>query len=258
MADTKISDLNANTAPVSSDLLVMVDDPGGTPATQKVTFGNAAAAMVPMAIVAAAAKATPVDADSIGIVDSEASNVLKETTFTQLKAFLKTYFDTLYTTAAAAIAAVKAGYVLDENASIGLDPAGSADGKFTGITITGTAGYTQAFGDLVYKDPTDSRWEAVDVNAAAGADGDARGTLAMVVSAGTDGTACTLLLYGAIRADAKFPALTINGPVYASETAGEVTQTQPATTDAVIRVVGFALTADEILFQPSALYLTPA
>lgn len=42
------------------------------------------------------AKATPVDADSIMIVDSAASNVGKKTTFTQLKAFLKTYLDTLY------------------------------------------------------------------------------------------------------------------------------------------------------------------
>lgn len=46
---------------------------------------------------AASSKATPVDADSFPIVDSEASNVIKRLTFTNLKAFLKTYFDTLYT-----------------------------------------------------------------------------------------------------------------------------------------------------------------
>lgn len=44
------------------------------------------------------AKATPVDADSIMIVDSAASNVGKKTTFTQIKAFLKTYFDGIYGT----------------------------------------------------------------------------------------------------------------------------------------------------------------
>lgn len=93
--------------------------------------------------------------------------------------------------------------ILQENASIALDPAGSADGKYTGTTITGTAGYTQAFGDLVYLDPTDSRWEAADANAAAGADGDSRGMLGMVVVAGTDGTACTILLNGIIM-DAAF------------------------------------------------------
>lgn len=139
---------------------------------------------------------------------------------------------------------------LAENTSIALDPAGSADGKYTGITITATAGYTQAFGDLVYLDPTDSRWEAADANSAAGADGDARGMLGMVVVAGTDGASCTILLQGIIRADAKFPTFTINNPIYVSETAAAVTQTQPTTTDAVIRIVGAAITADEMWFNP--------
>lgn len=42
-------------------------------------------------------KTTPVDADSISIVDSAASNVQKKVSLTNFKAFLKTYFDTLYT-----------------------------------------------------------------------------------------------------------------------------------------------------------------
>lgn len=145
---------------------------------------------------------------------------------------------------------------LAENTSIALDPAGSADGKYTGITVTGTSGYSQAFGDLVYLDPTDSRWEAVDANSASGADGDARGMLGMVVSTGTDGNACTILLNGIIRADAKFPTFTINNPIYASETAGSVTQTQPTTTDVVIRIVGSALTADEMYFNPDWAWVT--
>jgi hypothetical protein len=122
--------------------------------------------------------------------------------------------------------------------------------------MTATAGYTQAFGDLVYLDPTDSRWEQCDANSAAGADGDSRGIIGIVVSAGTDGTSCTILLQGIIRADAKFPTFTINNPVYVSETAGAVTQTQPTTTDVVIRVVGFALTADEMYFCPGPMYIT--
>lgn len=146
--------------------------------------------------------------------------------------------------------------LLAEGASIGLDPALSTDGTWSGTTMTATAGYTQSFGDLVYLDPTDSRWEAVDANSAAGADGDARGILAMVVVPGTDGTACTLLLNGVIRADAKFPSFTANNPIYVSETAGSVTQTQPVTTDAVIRVVGQAITADAMYFNPSPDYIT--
>jgi hypothetical protein len=40
MADSKITDLTENSAPVSTDLLPMVDDPAGTAATQKITFAN--------------------------------------------------------------------------------------------------------------------------------------------------------------------------------------------------------------------------
>lgn len=47
-------------------------------------------------IVGVADKATPVDADSIALVDSAAASVLKETTWSNIKATLKTYFDTLY------------------------------------------------------------------------------------------------------------------------------------------------------------------
>ncbi len=136
---------------------------------------------------------------------------------------------------------------LSENTSIALDPAGSADGKYTGITVTGVAGYTQAFGDLVYLAAADSRWEAADADSATTGDR----LLAMVVSAGTDGNACTLLLKGIIRADAKFPALTIGSAVYVGEAAGEIQVAIPTGADNVIRRVGYALTADSIYFNPS-------
>lgn len=145
---------------------------------------------------------------------------------------------------------------LSEGGSIALDPAGSADGAYSGITVTGISGYTQAFGDVVYLDPTDSRWEACDANSAAGADGDSRGNVGMVVVTGTDGNACTILLTGIIRADANFATLTVNNPVYISETAGDITQTQPTTTDVVIRIIGAALTADEIYFRPDWTWTT--
>jgi hypothetical protein len=44
----------------------------------------------------ATAKTTPIDADTMPLIDSAASNVLKKVTWANIKATLKTYFDTLY------------------------------------------------------------------------------------------------------------------------------------------------------------------
>lgn len=128
------------------------------------------------------------------------------------------------------------------------DTGGIDYGKYTGITVTGVAGYAQAFGDLVYLSSVDSRWELADADAATTAD---RMLAMVVVAGGSDGAACTLLLQGIIRADAKFPALTIGSPVYVGETAGAIQVAIPTGADNVIRRVGYAMTADEIYFNPS-------
>jgi len=72
-----------------------------------------------------------------------------------------------------------------------------------------------------------------------------------VLAAASDGDATTVLLQGIVRADTAFPTFTINGGIFISETAGDVTQTSPTTEDAVVRYLGAALTADEIYFNPS-------
>lgn len=55
---------------------------------------------------AATAKTTPVDADTLAINDSAASNALKKVTWANVKATLKTYFDTLYQPLAAKLTAL--------------------------------------------------------------------------------------------------------------------------------------------------------
>jgi hypothetical protein len=45
----------------------------------------------------APAKGTPIDADKFMLQDTAANNALSVITYAQMKAALKTYFDTLYT-----------------------------------------------------------------------------------------------------------------------------------------------------------------
>lgn len=144
---------------------------------------------------------------------------------------------------------------LAEEANIALDPAGSADEKWTGITIDGTAGATLAVGDLCYLDVTAGEWLLADADAANTA-GDV--ILGLCVLAGGDGQATKILLLGTMRS-AAFPAsIALGAPVYVSTTAGDITATQPTGTDDVIRVVGWAITAEPntIFFCPSTCYIT--
>ena len=73
-------------------------DPTDLSATQVRTIINVAngADVTGTAITALAAKTTPVDADSVVITDSAASDVPKRVTGTNWKAYMKTYLDTLY------------------------------------------------------------------------------------------------------------------------------------------------------------------
>lgn len=219
-----------------------------TPAETTTTIGSL--------INGATGKTTPVDADTMPIIDTEASNVLKKLTFTNLKAFLKTYFDTLYQAVGSYVTA--AGFTLTgeidlgENAGLVLDAALSADGKYSGIVEAGTAGATLVFGDLCYLNNDDSRWELVDANLSDGYDK----KLGMcVLAAGADGNATKMLLFGKINAASNFPALTVGAPVYMAETAGDIVVAQPTTADVAIRIMGFGNTADELFFNPSPDYI---
>ncbi len=92
MADTPLMDLDELVAPDKDDLGYIVSDPDGTPGDNKVTLAN----MIASPINSSDAKTTPVDADSVGLVDSADSSLLKKFTWANIKATLKTYFDSLY------------------------------------------------------------------------------------------------------------------------------------------------------------------
>lgn len=61
------------------------------------------AANVGSSIHGATAKTTPVDADTLPLIDSAAANVLKKLSWANIKATLKTYFDTLYASLSGAV-----------------------------------------------------------------------------------------------------------------------------------------------------------
>ena len=137
---------------------------------------------------------------------------------------------------------------------IQLDPTLSADGTWSGITETGTAGTALVFGDLCHFTAASSRWDLALANTAT----TSKGLLGMCVLAATAGSEATeVLLYGKIRADAKFPNLPIGDPVFISAgTVGVVAGTASSgTSDYVVRIVGHGKTANVLVFQPDNTYI---
>jgi hypothetical protein len=128
-----------------------------------------------------------------------------------------------------------------------------ADGVYSGITIVGVAGTTLAFGDLVYLQTADSRWELASADNAATGHNFKLGMC--VLAAASDGSATVILLNGNIRADAVFPTLTVGAPVYMGTTAGDIQTTAPSGTTDIVRIVGYGNTANELYFNPSNDYI---
>ena len=143
---------------------------------------------------------------------------------------------------------------MPENVSLKLDPALSADTKWSGITEDGTAGTAGlAYGYCYYLAST-GKWEKTNATAAS----TSAGKLGMCVGAAAADATGTLLMYGKIRADDEFPTFTVGGDVFLSAaTAGILTSTAPSgTTDFVVRSIGSATTGDSLFFKPDNVYGT--
>jgi len=138
---------------------------------------------------------------------------------------------------------------LGENTAVALDPAGSADEKWSGITVSGTAGATLAIGDLCYL-ASSWKWLLADADAATTSGSVALG---LCILAGNDTQATNMLLLGTMRS-AAFPASITGGvQLYVSQTAGDMTTTIPTGADVVVRVCGWA-----ILTEPNTVYFNPS
>ena len=105
--------------------------------------------------------------------------------------------------------------------------------------------------DCVYLDSTPD-WNLTDADAESTA-GDVM--LGLALEAGTATNPMNVLLQGFARDDTW--AWTIGGAVYLdTTTAGGLTQTAPSGTGDVVRIVGYAISADAIYFNPDNTFIT--
>lgn len=117
-----------------------------------------------------------------------------------------------------------------------------ADLQYDGVTASMPVGEGVAFGDLLYMKSDGKLWKA-DANSDTTAP-------AMVIATATAlaDTITTVLLVGFIRNNSW--SLTVGGKVYASGTAGGVTQTAPNSTNDIVQIIGIAFDAHRFYFSP--------
>ena len=125
-----------------------------------------------------------------------------------------------------------------------------ADSKCSGTTATFTAGEALAIGEVCYLKSDGKMWKAVATAAATSR------CVAMVVSgAGSADATGVFLLRGFLQSQATFPTYTVGGVLYtpeAEESSQNVPeQTAPASDGDFVQVIGYAVTADIVYFDPS-------
>ena len=123
----------------------------------------------------------------------------------------------------------------------------NADGVAWGIITTGTCGETLASKDTVYYKGADGRWWKAkgDASATSGPV-----TLALVLSGGAAGAACTILIWGTYGSTGW--GLTKGSFYYVSTaTGGAITTTAPSTSGHQVRAVGQAIETTVLFFHPS-------
>ena len=125
----------------------------------------------------------------------------------------------------------------------------TANGPQTSILASG---YSSTIMDLVYLGSS-SKWLEADADAT----GTSINLLGIALEAKTDTQAMNVALPGSFVRDDSW-SWTPGVPLYVSGTLGAITATKPTGSGAVVRTVGFAVTADVIFFNPSSDYVTLA
>jgi hypothetical protein len=116
-----------------------------------------------------------------------------------------------------------------------------SNGDWYGEAISITTGASTR--GSVYYLSSSTTWLLTDADFAA----NSRNLLGIAVSA--DGFDIGVMIRGYMKNTAW--SFTIGAPVYLSVTPGGLSSTQPTATGDIVRVVGYAIAADEIYFNPS-------
>lgn len=259
MADSKLTALTALTSASTDDLLYIVDDPGGTPASKKITFDNVQGSLTK---VGKTSVTQPATSSTLAVADGKtltASNTLTlagtdstTITFQGTDTYVgRTTTDTL-TNKTLTAPTVGGAAVLSAAATVSLTVP-SADATATGpCTSSFNSGFSStAVGDLLILDSS-ATWQKADANTASLYNG----MLGIALSVAASAAAVKVALPGSF-VEVDTWNWTVGSPIYMSETAGAMTQTAPTTTDSATRVVGYAVHADKIFFFPSGVdYVT--
>jgi hypothetical protein len=160
MADKKISELDALTTPLDTDVMPIVDN-SGTPTTKKTLWSSikttlkayfdtlypAETATTIGAAIGGADNATPNDTDFVA-TSLTAGGILKKITWTNVKAFLKTYFDSIYQAAL--------GFTAENSANKKTTLTDDSDAYYPSQKAVKTAVDAKAAKDILINTQTDS------------------------------------------------------------------------------------------------------
>jgi len=135
--------------------------------------------------------------------------------------------------------------------SIQLDPTPTSDHTWNGEIATMTAGESVVIGDVCYL-KSDGKFWKVDADAEA----TTKGFLVMATTSISADATGIFLLNGFIRDDTW--TWTIGAELFCSTTPGNPTETQPSATGDIVRLVGYAYSADIIYFNPDKTYIEVA
>jgi hypothetical protein len=186
-----------------------------------------------------------IDADSNTITNIGSSEISTEaiTGQTELTEPVAADYALVYDASATALRKVSLGNIVGTGMAINPAP---ADHVYSGIVATYTAGETMAIGEVGYLKSDGKIWKAK---------GDAVGTsggclLVMATAAVSAAATGTFLLYGYFRDDSTFAMTPCVAQYISAATAGTITETAPSTAGQMVRIVGYAQTADIICFCP--------